>query len=520
VIFLTGFMGSGKTTVGEDLAHRTGAPFVDLDEVIARKSGTSIADIFRCAGEEAFRALEDTALKETAAQGGPSCIVATGGGLPVSPLNRKLMKSCGSIVYLKSSFENLELRIAQDGSRPLWNSGARDLLKKRIPAYEDADLAVDIDGRTAQDIAHEIVKALPGLPRPVGVILPDRPYPIHIGSGVFRKIIPLLERHTRPEGLFVMIDENVLRIHGDAVKEAIRGYRTHFMAVTAGERSKSMAFLNDALDAMFSCRVSRQWVCLAIGGGVTGDLAGFAASIYMRGIPVIQAATTLLAQIDSGIGGKTAVNHACGKNLIGTFHQPLMVVCDIDFLATLDDTEIMSAMAEAVKYGIITDAPLFEYLEAGPPFDYERIVRMCASVKARVVARDEKEEGLRRILNFGHTLGHAIERSTGYSVSHGQAVAVGMAFASWLSHDRGMLPPADLRRIMDLMMRERLLPKNLALPPAAELEQALGIDKKGGKGGVHFVLTPYIGGVSVQKLTEIEVLEAYQRFADGYQKSI
>jgi len=177
-------------------------------------------------------------------------------------------------------------------------------------------------------------------------------------------------------------------------------------------------------------------------------------------------------------------------------------------------------MAEAVKYGIITDAPLFEYLAAGPPFDYERIVRMCASVKARVVARDEKEEGLRRILNFGHTLGHAIERSTGYSVSHGQAVAVGMAFASWLSHDRGMLPPADLRRIMDLMMRERLLPKNLALPPAAELEQALGIDKKGGKGGVHFVLTPYIGGVSVQKLTEIEVLEAYQRFADGYQKSI
>nr|HPL87891.1 shikimate kinase [Deltaproteobacteria bacterium] len=151
MIFLTGFMGSGKTTVGEDLAHRTGAPFVDLDEVIARKSGTSIADIFRCAGEEAFRALEDTALKETAAQGGPSCIVATGGGLPVSPLNRKLMKSCGSIVYLKSSFENLELRIAQDGSRPLWNSGARDLLKKRIPAYEDADLAVDIDSRRAED---------------------------------------------------------------------------------------------------------------------------------------------------------------------------------------------------------------------------------------------------------------------------------------------------------------------------------------------------------------------------------
>jgi 3-dehydroquinate synthase len=509
-------MGSGKTTVGEDLARRMGVPFVDLDALISEKSGASIPEIFRCAGQEAFRALEDSALRDLAAGGDPSCIVATGGGLPVNPLNRKLMKACGCIVYLKSSFENLAGRIPDDGSRPLWCSDARGLMEARTPFYEDADLVKDVVGRTIEDISREILEALPALPHPVGVILPDNPYPVHIGRGIFGKLASLLERHVRPEGLFALVDENVLKHHRRAVKEALKGCTAHLMAVPSGEQSKSMAFLNTVLDAMFARRVNRQWVCLAVGGGVAGDLAGFAASVYMRGIPVVQAATTLLAQVDSGIGGKTGVNNAYGKNLIGTFHQPLMVVSDVDFLATLGGVQLRSAMAEVVKYGIIMDRPLFEYLEAGPPFDYARIVQMCAMDKARVVARDEREGGLRRTLNFGHTLGHAVEKSTGYALSHGQAVAVGMAFASRLSHARGMLPPGDLKRIMNLMTREKLLPQGLVLPRPAEVAEALQSDKKGREGGVHFVLTPSIGGVSVQKLTEIEVLEAYQEFADGY----
>ena len=520
MIFLTGFMGSGKTTVGLDLARRMGVPFVDLDTVIARRSGASIPKIFSCAGEQAFRSLEDSALQELAAEGGPSCIVATGGGLPVNPKNRKLMKACGCIVFLRASFESLKGRVTGDGTRPLWNSDARRLMQSRTPAYEDADLVVDIDGRAAEDISREILESLPGLPGPVGVALPDNPYPVHIGSGIFGKILPLLKRHAHPEGLFVLIDENVRKHHGRMVEEALEGCPAHLMTVPSGEQSKSMNFLNTVLDAMFSCRVNRQWVCLAVGGGVAGDLAGFAASIYMRGIPVVQAATTLLAQVDSAIGGKTAVNHACGKNLIGTFHQPLMVLSDVDFLATLEETEIRSAMAEAVKYGIIMDAPLFDYLEKGRSYDYVRLVGMCARDKARVVARDERERDLRRILNFGHTLGHAVEKSSNYTLPHGLAVAVGMAFASRLSHERGMLSSESLTRIMDLMVRENLLPAERALPPAGEVAEAMQLDKKGTGRGIHFVLTPSIGGVSVQKLSEIEVLEAYQEFADGYSNNL
>lgn len=520
MIFLTGFMGSGKTTVGRDLARRMDVPFVDLDTVIARTCGAPIPEIFRCAGEQAFRSLEDRALRDLAAEGDPLSVVATGGGLPANPLNRKLMKACGCIVFLKASFESLEGRVTGDGSRPLWDRDARSLMQTRTPAYEDADLVVEIDARSPEEISGEILKSLPGLPHPVGVALPENPYPVHIGRGIFGKILPLMKRHIHPEGLFVLIDEHVVQHHGRMVEEALEGYPAHFMAVPSGERSKSIDFLNTVLDAMFSCRVNRQWVCLAVGGGVVGDLAGFAASIYMRGIPVVQAATTLLAQVDSSIGGKTAVNHACGKNLVGTFHQPLMVLSDVNFLATLKEAEIRSAMAEVVKYGIIMDAPLFHYLEEGRPYDDIRLVGMCARDKARVVARDEREGGLRRILNFGHTLGHAVEKSSGYTMPHGLAVAVGMAFASRLSHDRGLLSPDDLRRIMDLMARERLLPSGLPLPRPGKVAEALELDKKATGRGIHFVLTPSIGGVSVQKLSEIEVLEAYQGFVDGYSNSL
>ncbi len=520
MIFLTGFMGSGKTTIGMDLARRMDVPFVDLDTVISRTCGASIPEIFRCAGEQAFRSLEDSALRDLAAEGDPLSVVATGGGLPINPLNRQLMKACGSIVFLRASFENLEGRVTVDGSRPLWDRDARSLMQERTPAYEDADFVVDIDGRSPGEIYGKILEALPGLPGPVGVPLPENPYPVHVGRGIFGKILPLLRRHVNPEGIFVLIDENVRKHHGRTVEEALEGCPAHLMTVPPGEQSKSMVFLNTVLDAMFSCKVNRQWVCLAVGGGVTGDLAGFAASVYMRGIPVVQAATTLLAQVDSAIGGKTAVNHACGKNLIGAFHQPLMVISDVNLLATLKETEIRSAMAEVVKYGIIMDAPLFDYLEKGRPYDDVRLVEMCARDKARVVARDEREGGLRRILNFGHTLGHTVEKSSNYTLPHGLAVAVGMAFASRLSHDRGMLSSESLTRIMDLMARENLLPADFALPPAGEVAEAMQLDKKATGGGIYFVLTPSIGGVSVEKLSEIEVLEAYQEFADGYSNSL
>ncbi|MRR35728.1 3-dehydroquinate synthase, partial [bacterium] len=198
----------------------------------------------------------------------------------------------------------------------------------------------------------------------------------------------------------------------------------------------------------------------------------------------------------------------------------LMVLNDITFLAPLDKTQIRSAMAEVIKYGIIMNEPLFEYIEAGPPYDYARIVAMCCRDKAVIVAGDEREGGLRRVLNFGHTLGHAVEKGSGYKILHGEAVAVGMLFAAWLSRERGLLNGNDHTRIRDLILGQGIIPEGLELPSAEEAMHAMSLDKKGTQTGIHFVLTPSIGDVTVQKLTEIEVLEAYKGFADGYARGL
>lgn len=519
MIFLTGFMGSGKSTVGRKLAALLEMPFTDLDTTISKKAGTSIPDIFRCAGEEAFRFLERKALLDIARRAEP-CVVATGGGLPVNPLNRRIMKACGVIVHLQTSFESIMERVSDDQSRPLWNKDSRALFESRKGAYDDADLIVGTDTKTVEQITGEISAAVSKFVRITGVILPENPYPVYTGKGIFKDVLPLLERHAAPEGLFVLADENVLKHHGKLIEETLGGQPHVLMPVPSGEESKSSVFLNKVLAEMFSCRVNRQWVCLAIGGGVTGDLAGFAASIYMRGIPVVHVATTLLSQTDSSIGGKTGINNEFGKNLVGSFCQPLFVLSDVNFLATLDPAQLKSAMAEVIKYGIIMDSELFEYIEKNKDLDFEKIVRMCARDKARIVSEDEREGGLRRILNFGHTLGHAVEKSTGYTVLHGEAVALGMLFAAWLSLRRGMLPRAAFDRIRSIMDREAIIPASLTLPGPEEAAEAMSLDKKAGNKGIQFVLTPFIGDVSVQKLTEIEVLEAYKGFADGYARGL
>jgi 3-dehydroquinate synthase len=214
------------------------------------------------------------------------------------------------------------------------------------------------------------------------------------------------------------------------------------------------------------------------------------------------------------------VNAPFGKNLVGTFYQPLFVLSDTGFLDTLEPAQIRSAMAEVVKYGVIMDAPLFEYVENGPPYDYQKIVAMCSRDKARVVAADEREGGLRRTLNFGHTLGHAVEKSTGFTVLHGEAVGLGMLFASWLSRERGILPDVLYGRIRRVIADLGIVPPGLKLPDVSEVGRAIALDKKGEGKGIHFVLTRSIGDVSVEKLPEIEVLEAYKGFEDEHARGL
>jgi 3-dehydroquinate synthase len=271
---------------------------------------------------------------------------------------------------------------------------------------------------------------------------------------------------------------------------------------------------------MLKSNINRAWACVAIGGGVVGDLAGFAASIIMRGIPFIQIPTTLLAQVDASIGGKTCINHNFGKNLIGSFYQPEFVLCDVEFFKTLKPEVLSSALAEVVKYGIIMDKPLFEYLEVTSQYDYKEIVKMCAKDKAYVVAADEKEGGLRRTLNFGHTLGHAIEKLYKFEILHGHAVAIGMMFASWLSRDLGLLKEKDMKRIEGLINHLQIIDPRITLPQPDALKDILILDKKAYKDGIQFVLTPGIGDVTVKKMEIADILDAYRRFFHGYKKSL
>jgi len=511
VIFLTGFMGSGKSTVGRKLAQRLDVPFIDLDEVISTRAGSSIRDIFACAGESAFRALERQALLDVALSE-HDAVVATGGGLPVDPANRAVMKACGSVVHLKASFETLAARIPEDRGRPLWDGNARDLLESRTPAYEDADFTVHTDGLGVHEAAEVLADQARSLPAPVPVLVPASPYPVYIGRGIFPDIRKLVHRHVRPEGIFVMADENVLAHHGTTIRSSLSRTRHAVMSVPSGEQSKSAPFLLKVLDEMFSAQVNRQWICLAVGGGVTGDLAAFAASIYMRGIPVVQAPTTLLAMVDSSIGGKTGIDVRQGKNLVGTFHQPLLVLSDLDFLATLNPVLTRDAMAEVVKYGIIMDRHLFEHLETEDDLDYHRVVHLCVSDKAAVVSRDEREGGLRRILNFGHTMGHAMELALHYETSHGRAVSAGMYFAVWLSRIMGLLDPREAERAFRVIRKWSYPVEELSFPHPDHVGAALATDKKSTSEGIHFVLTPGIGDVTVKKLTGSQILGAYGRF--------
>ena len=336
------------------------------------------------------------------------------------------------------------------------------------------------------------------MPREVQISLGERSYPIWVGAGVLNRL-PEAVKGLR--GL-VVTDAHVDAAYGARVM-ALLGAGWDKIVLPPGEASKSAARWAGLLEQIAAVRPDRQGVLVALGGGVVGDLTGFAAASYMRGIRFVQVPTSLLAMVDSSVGGKTGINLQAGKNLAGAFHQPLAVVADTDTLATLPPREFAAGMAEVVKYGVALDAEFFNWLEqnaaaiqAREPAALERLVACCCEIKADVVARDEREAGLRAVLNFGHTLGHAIEQATGFSaVLHGEAVALGMAFAlAWSMAAKGF-PAEDARRALALLDRfglniARLKPRGLA---ARELGAAMSRDKKSAGGAVRFVLCDKLG---------------------------
>jgi len=334
------------------------------------------------------------------------------------------------------------------------------------------------------------------------VALGERAYPIHIGAGAL-DAEALYRPHLAAGRIAVLSNAVVAPLYLQRVKAALvrAGARDVLeVLVEDGEQAKSWGALERVFDAMLGARLGRDGMIVALGGGVVGDLAGFAAAVYQRGIPVLQVPTTLLAQVDSSVGGKTAVNHARGKNMLGAFHQPSAVIADVATLATLPARELQAGIAEVIKHGFALDAALVAWLEgnmerllAREPQALAHAVRRSCELKAEIVAADEREAGRRALLNFGHTFGHAIEAGSGYGAwLHGEAVAAGMVMAGELSVRAGLLPDADAQRLRRLVASAGLPVTGPALAPERYLELMAG-DKKSAAGRIRFVLLEAVG---------------------------
>ena len=339
----------------------------------------------------------------------------------------------------------------------------------------------------------------------ISVALGSRSYPIHIGASLIARS-ELYAAHLGPSAA-VITNPVVAPLYLAPVRTALEraGARVTDIVVEDGERAKGWETLDRVFDALLAARLGRDATIVALGGGVVGDLAGFAAAVYQRGVRFIQVPTTLLAQVDSAVGGKTAINHARGKNMIGAFHQPHAVISDVATLASLPDRELRSGLAEVIKHGAALDASFFAWLEqhidrlrARQHDALVYAVRRSCELKAAIVAEDERETGRRALLNLGHTFGHAIEAATGYGPwLHGEAVAAGMAMAAELSARAGSLPRADAERITGLLSRAGLpiRPPQLARERWREL---IAIDKKSAAGRVRFVLLDAVGRAALR----------------------
>ncbi len=344
--------------------------------------------------------------------------------------------------------------------------------------------------------------------------LGERSYPIHIGPGLLPEAA-LYRPHIRGRQVMVVSNETVAPLYLDCVKQALSDYRLAEVILPDGEEYKTLDVLTRIYDALLEKRFNRNCCLVALGGGVVGDMTGFAAASYQRGVDFIQIPTTLLAQVDSSVGGKTGVNHPLGKNMIGAFHQPRCVLADIDTLNTLEDRQLSAGLAEVIKYGLIMDAGFFSWLENNMDQLLARdagalvyAIEHSCQCKADIVAADERESGKRALLNLGHTFGHAIETGMGYgNWLHGEGVAAGMAMAADLSARHGWITPADVDRIRALLSRARL---PVDAPPEISRTRFLdlmAVDKKVVDGGLRLVLLDAIGAARVSSDFDAALLD-------------
>ncbi|MPZ92160.1 MAG: 3-dehydroquinate synthase [Actinobacteria bacterium] len=527
MIVLVGFMGAGKSTVGELLAEELGLPFVDTDNLVQKRAGATIPGIFASGGEEAFRSLEREVVAEVL--GGHRSVVALGGGAVNDQETRSDLLDA-LVLYLDTSYGAVNERLGAAADRPMLQlEDPLELFQARHRMYRSAaDIVIETDDKDPKHVAMEAAAMAElfestHLTR-VWASVGEEGYPVYVGTDLMARVEYFLPPFDGAELAYVITHPSLaqLSVPVAAALES-RGLAAHVGAVPEGESSKSIAAAAVLFDELAKAGAHRSDVVIGVGGGVVTDLAGFVASTYHRGMPVVQVPTSLLGQVDAAVGGKTGVNLEHGKNLVGTIHQPATVICDVRLLQTLPEAELRAGLAEVIKYGFIARPEILDLVAINVDAIFERdeatlsaIVARSVAIKSDIVSRDERELGVRAHLNYGHTFAHAIEHA-GWSegsegVRHGEAVALGMMAAAHLARELGMIDDGvvDLhRRILDRVG----LPTSATLDIHA-LERAWRHDKKY-QGGVRFVLLNGVGAPEAGvRASSAAIATALERMAE------
>ena len=486
-LVITGFMGTGKSTIGEIVARKLNRPFVDMDVEIETRAGFSIAQIFRRQGEAAFRKMERQLAHELALRHG--LVIATGGGALVEAGNRQMMSQHGIVICLNASKAEIRARLFENQHRPLASEWEAHF-DARLGAYASIRHQLMTTGRTPEDIAADILALAEGA---LYARAPDGGgYPILIGSGLLQRIAADPEAAGLAGHVVVVTNETVAPLHGESLAAGLPN--ANLIIVRDGEPHKNLDTVRAIYDDMLALGADRRTTLLAMGGGVVGDMAGYVAATYMRGIPLVQIPTTLLSMVDSSVGGKVGVDLPQGKNLIGAFKQPRRVIIDTDVLATLPELQWRCGMAEVIKHGLIAQPALLEP-SLWQPEEAAYLVRNAVQVKIDIVEADPYENGIRAYLNLGHTFGHAIEKATNYAVPHGEAVAIGTMKAALLSRNLGFIDDHLVGQIQKTLWQIGL-PTDIALDPYRWYD-AMATDKKWQSGVSRLVVLKGLGEAAV-----------------------
>jgi shikimate kinase / 3-dehydroquinate synthase len=503
-VVLTGFMGTGKTSAGRLLAERLGWPFVDLDDRIVAAAGKPIPAIFAEDGELAFRDLETLACQAIGEEWG--LVVATGGGAVLRPANREALIAAGTVICLEASPDAILERVGSATDRPVLGEGNRaervgQLLEERSEAYALLPHHVDTTGLTASQVADRVLALMADLPEGahrVPVRTPEGAYDVLIAEGILGEAgTRLAAAGLQPGRCAVITNPTVSEHHLAGLLVALerKGFEPVVLTAPDGEAYKTLSTVAELYHGLAEAKMARNEAIIALGGGVIGDMAGFVAATWLRGTPFVQIPTSLLSMVDASVGGKVAVDLPEGKNLVGAFKQPELVLIDPDVLATLPGAEFRSGLAEVVKAGIIGDPLLFRQLMGDGPGTLAEMIAASVRVKAQLVQRDPYEAGDRAWLNLGHTFGHALELVSGFTLRHGEAVAIGMVAAGALSERLGTCEAGMVKRLQEMLGRLGLR-ISYAFDEDAVLA-AMGTDKKRRGRSLRFVVIERIGQIKL-----------------------